>query len=63
MMESSELQGGCFQNRSLALRGRGTLVVEYTKGDECLSPLCALKIPAKFMCVAHHNDFDTSFQM
>lgn len=62
-MESSELQGGCFQSKSLALRGRDTPVVDNTKGDECLSPLCALEIPSKFMCVAHHNDFDTSFQM
>lgn len=66
MTESSELQGGCFQSRSLTVtlrRGRGTLVVEYIEGDECLSPLCALEIPSKFMCVARHNDFDTSFQM
>lgn len=66
MVESSELQGGCFQSRSLTLtlrRGRGTPVVEYTKGDECLSPLCALEVPSKFTCTAHCNDFDTSFQM
>lgn len=63
MMESSELQGECFQSRPLALRGWDTFVVDYTKGDECLSLLCALEIPSELMYVAHHNDFDTSFQM
>lgn len=51
MMGRSELQGGCFQSRSLTLQGRGTLVVEYSKGDECLSPLCALEIPSKFIMI------------
>lgn len=54
-----------FQSGSLTLtlwRGMGTLAVECTKGDGHL-PLCALEIPSKFMCVAHHNDFNTSFQM
>lgn len=63
MMESSELHRGCFQSRFLTLRGRATPVVDCTKGDECRSPLSALEMPSKFVCVAPHNDFDTSFQM